>query len=93
VLGQNRGDIRSEVCGVVQIFDVGPVDTKDVVDSGRREAPDDVVNHSLLAWHTGDTTQGWLQFIAIAEVVTISAEPHAAPHRITGETSGKESCR
>ena len=58
MLGQHRGDIRAEICGVVKIFDVGAVDTEDVADSGSREVLDDTIDHPVLAWHASNTTGG-----------------------------------
>ena len=38
-------------CGVVEVFNVGAVDTEDVVDPDCREVSDDVVDHTLLHGH------------------------------------------
>ena len=65
VLGQHRGDVRTEIRGVVKVFDVGTVDTEDVFDSGPREMLDDVVDHPVLARHTRDTTRRPLGFNTI----------------------------
>ena len=65
VLGQHGGDVRPEICCVVEVLDVGAVDAEDVLDSGPREMTDDVVDHPVLSRHTRDTTRGSLGFNAI----------------------------
>ena len=82
MLGQHRGDVRPEICGVVEILDVGPVDPEDVLDSDSREMPDDVVDHPVFARHTKYTTRGRLGFTRSRD------EPHSAGHRVTGGTRG-----
>ncbi len=52
MLGQDGGDVRAKVRGVVEIFDVGTVDAEDVVDSGRRQIADDVVDHPMCFRHS-----------------------------------------
>jgi hypothetical protein len=37
MLGQNRGDIAPKVRCIVKIFDIGTVDTEDVIYTGYRE--------------------------------------------------------
>jgi hypothetical protein len=51
VLGQHRGELGPEVRGVVQILDVGAVDTENVIHPERREVSDDVIDHPVLAEH------------------------------------------
>nr|WP_232022181.1 hypothetical protein [Mycobacterium basiliense] len=50
MFGQHRGDRRLKVRGVVEIFDVGAVHTKDVVDSNCREVVDNVVVPPGVSW-------------------------------------------
>ena len=52
MLRQNSGDTRMEVRGVVQILDIGTVDTEQVVDTDGRKLVNDVVDHALLTVHT-----------------------------------------
>ena len=47
MFGQHRGDVIAKERGVVQILDVGAVDTEDVADTNRREVLDDVVDDSM----------------------------------------------
>ncbi len=42
---------RTEVCGIVKIFDVGAVDAEYVLDVGSREVFDDVVDYPVLPGH------------------------------------------
>jgi hypothetical protein len=80
VLGQHSGDIRSEIGGVVEIFDVGPVDPEDVVDPDSREVSDDVVDHPVFARHTSDTTRERLGFTRSRD------EPNNVGPRVMGGT-------
>jgi hypothetical protein len=48
---EHRGNVRTEMCGVVKIFDVGAVDTEYVIDLDSREVLDDMVDHPLLPGH------------------------------------------
>ena len=50
-LSQHRGDVRTEMCGVVKLFDVGAVDTEYVIAVDSREVLDDMVDHPVLPWH------------------------------------------
>ena len=45
---QHRGDIRPEICGVVEVLDIGAVDTEHAIHSERRKTPDDVVDCPVL---------------------------------------------
>ena len=80
MLGQHSGDVRPEICGVVEIFDVGPVDPEDVVDPDSREVSDDVVDHPVFARHTKYTTRARLGFTRSRN------EPHSGGPRVTGGT-------
>jgi hypothetical protein len=80
VLGQHGGDIGPEICGVVEILDVGPVDPEYVLDSDSREMPDNVVDHSVIPPHTRYTTRGRLGFTPSRD------EPHSDVNRVTGGT-------
>ena len=51
MLGQDSGDAVMEVRGVVEILDIGTVDTEHVVDADGRKLVDDVVDHALLPVH------------------------------------------
>ena len=46
MLGQYRGEVVTEVRGVVEVLDVGAVDTEDVIDTTRRQIPDDVIDNT-----------------------------------------------
>ena len=52
MLGQYGGDVVVEVRGIVEILDVRAVDAEDVLDSGRRQIADDVVDHPMCSCHS-----------------------------------------
>ena len=52
MLGQDGGDVVVEVRGIVEILDVRAVDAEDVLDSGRRQIADDVVDHPMRSGHS-----------------------------------------
>ncbi|EUA52635.1 hypothetical protein I552_8743 [Mycobacterium xenopi 3993] len=64
-----------------------PVDTKDVANSDCREVLDDVVNHSLLRWHTGYTTRGAFSS-PHGKADSFRGEPRAAPRRVSCQSRG-----
>jgi hypothetical protein len=45
VLGQDGGDVGVEMGGVVQVFDIGAVDSEDVIDASGHEVIDNEINH------------------------------------------------
>ena len=51
VLGQHRGDVVTEERGVVEVLDIGAVDTEDEVDAARRKVLDDVVDNPMPVRH------------------------------------------
>ena len=51
MLGQHRGDVVAEEGGVVEVLDIGAVDTEDVVDATRREVRDDVIDNPMPVRH------------------------------------------
>src|SRR5262249_52329340 len=72
VFGQYRGDVVTTGCGVIDVFDVGAVDSEDVVNATRPEIPDDVIDNPMPAGHmspasprpTSDTTLNGDRFTA-----------------------------
>ena len=52
MLGQHGGDVVVEVRGIVEILDVRAVDAEDVLDPGRRQIADDVVDHPMGSGHS-----------------------------------------
>ena len=52
MLGQHGRDVRPEIGCIVDVLDIGPVDSEDVFDSGPREMTDDVVDDPVLSRHT-----------------------------------------
>ena len=52
MLGQNGGDVVAEIRGIVEILDVRAVHPEDVLDSGRRQIADNMVDHSPCFGHS-----------------------------------------
>ena len=61
MLGQYRGDVVTEERGVVEVLDIGAVDTEDVIDTTRRQIPDDVIDNTMSACHSSPAFASYLQ--------------------------------
>ena len=48
MLGQDRGDAVVKMGGVVEVFDVGAIDTEHVLDACGGKLIDDVVDYAIL---------------------------------------------
>ena len=93
VFGQHRGDVVTEERGVVEVLDIGAVDTEDEVDATRRKVFDDVVNNPMPTGHispasrapTSDTTRNGVGFTRVARITGVFSSR-------TFPSSGETSC-